>query len=366
MKNYLKEVNILRSLSALSIILLHVTSGYISQHPVAYLGNQITRYASPIFVVLSGLLLYHLEKRKTQSRYPLFLKKRVSKVAIPYVIWTVIYTTFTSRHAISTWDNEWWFSYGKILLDNIFTGKAFVHLYFVLIMMQFYILFPLLRRWMESHFRLILWGSFAVTLASVSAIYLHQLVIFTLPSLKVPYVALFPLWLFYFVLGMSFTLYHERWKEYLSAKKMLMFLLWGISFFLTLYDGKVTGTYWLSTTPSSMLYAIMSFFFFYAVIVSVMPTQHKSYTVIDWIATHSYLIYLVHPLCLNVVYRACIKYGNTMWLSGIKGMFLLLVFTLIATFGSVFIINKLPFYTILGGNSRKKTKTLDTQKMDVA
>lgn len=92
-----------------------------------------------------------------------------------------------------------------------------------------------------------------------------------------------------------------------------MGLLWITSFVALLYDGKLTGTYSISVKPTSIVYAVLSFLLIYIVVYKIrIPhfgwTQHlKKWS--EWVAKSSFLVYLVHPLCLNLLVKMSVWFG---------------------------------------------------------
>lgn len=100
MKQYSYELYLLRVIAALSIVAIHVTSGQIKISDTIFTWNQLVRFASGTFIILSGLLLYHIEKMRPSPSYSYFFKQRFSKLLIPYVIWTFVYTIYTMRNEI--------------------------------------------------------------------------------------------------------------------------------------------------------------------------------------------------------------------------------------------------------------------------
>lgn len=72
------------------------------------------RYAVPLFKIISGFLLYYSDLYKDRLNYMPFLKKRLNKVLIPYILWTIIYNLYYSRHSInSVFERESLLNLGK-------------------------------------------------------------------------------------------------------------------------------------------------------------------------------------------------------------------------------------------------------------
>ncbi|WEK54079.1 MAG: acyltransferase [Candidatus Cohnella colombiensis] len=161
-KGYLSELDIVRAFGIIGVLLIHATSSaVVSTDPyslefTAYASfNQLSRFAVPIFFLLSGLSLfynYH-EKPFTVKAVKIFYTKRIAKILLPFVLFSLLYyavvvyfrygytdlTQFTSH--FFTWD----------FVVKLLIGKTYAHLYFIFIIIQYYLLFPLLwfaiQRW---------------------------------------------------------------------------------------------------------------------------------------------------------------------------------------------------------------------------
>ena len=50
MKDRLQEFDIIRVIATFTVIGIHVTAAYVLTSPVGYLGNQLARFAVPMFI----------------------------------------------------------------------------------------------------------------------------------------------------------------------------------------------------------------------------------------------------------------------------------------------------------------------------
>ena len=152
-------LDIYRAIAILAVVTIHVTSYPFvrmqQQNPDSPITlfysfwNGISQFAVPSFVFLSGLvLLYNYgnrERRKSYSWIGAFYKKRLLFICIPYVIWSFIYFLMVQMHK----DGQPFASIGEFL-HNLLTGRNYEHLYYFIMLIQFYILFPLLLPVMRS------------------------------------------------------------------------------------------------------------------------------------------------------------------------------------------------------------------------
>lgn len=140
MKQYVKSIEFLRFFSISAVVLIHTTtrtleaSGFdLGQFSWTLFLNQIARFAVPLFFIISGYVLEVSNGDKID--YWNFIKKRFSKIFIPYVFWSLIYYYFVY--------NQNHDSLSKVLL----TGNASYQLYFIPTLCIFYLLFPLLHKY---------------------------------------------------------------------------------------------------------------------------------------------------------------------------------------------------------------------------
>lgn len=199
-----EDLDWVRTLSAASIVLLHTSSAFVSRYSrLAVLGvspallcNQITRFAVPVFFLLSGLGL-GLSKRPL--KLPDFWLHRIRKTGIPYVLWSLFYFLVYQRSEIA---ERTLFSNLYIFGHLLLTGGAASHLWFVPVLLQLYLLYPGIKHLMNRFPRSTLVLSFLITLISTLTIYIPLPFYGWFPSRLW---RLFPTWLFYFILGMTVT-----------------------------------------------------------------------------------------------------------------------------------------------------------------
>lgn len=119
--------------------------------------DQLARFCVPLFVLLSG---HGLGKRyATGCPAGEFLTRRATRIGAPYLIWSLLNLAAAVAIGMAAWDKPW----APALRDALhpgegeptwraavrwaLTGGADYHLYFLPIIAQCYLLFPLLRRW---------------------------------------------------------------------------------------------------------------------------------------------------------------------------------------------------------------------------
>ena len=85
------------------------------------------------------MLFYH--HRNTKPEYPRFIRKRFGDIYMPFVVWTLIYWL-----SVRIFTPAFWLA-GipdfRSLIRELFIPQTGYHLWFVIMVFQFYILFPL-------------------------------------------------------------------------------------------------------------------------------------------------------------------------------------------------------------------------------
>jgi surface polysaccharide O-acyltransferase-like enzyme len=143
----LYEIEFLHSAAFAAVVLQHILGAY-SRRGDSFVGVyelsgisvvfEIVRFAVPMFVFISGLLLcYNIDS----FRYPHFLAKRIRKIALPYLAWTVAYFLYNAD--LSGEVLSFPGSVGE-LAKMALTGSASYHLWYVVMIFQFILISPLL------------------------------------------------------------------------------------------------------------------------------------------------------------------------------------------------------------------------------
>lgn len=353
MRERLREIDFIRAYAALAVIAIHITGIFLYQSRLAYVWNQGMRFAVPIFIILSGLVMFQSEKSNKPFSVLSFWKKRLQKILVPYILWSLIFMLYGQRHELgNVLLNKTLFI--KDYINNILSGMACYHLYFILVILQIYLIYPILRYLYLKYPKLTFLTSFALTLCFQTLIYLSTVIKLRLPQTKLPFFMLFPVWIFFFVLGMSISKNIDKFKAVVQKKQILFIILWIISFGLLLVDSKITKTQEDSVRPSIIIYAIMSFVFFYILSIKYKNTQSIVGKILDFISEQSFLVYFSHVLVLKVSFSALyILDIGFLWESS-KYLAITYPLVTVLTLLLSYILSYTPITWLLGGvNTRK-------------
>lgn len=165
MTNY----DILRALACISIILLHISSVYYGKSIndykmtnrtwyLSYIINGLTRYAVPVFVMLSGAFQISNSKNKN---YQYYYKKIFLKVCLPTFFFGVMYSCYS-------------FIMGQkidCVLANFLKGNPYYHMWYLYMIFGLYFLTPFIIRILEN-VKISLIGAFMLCfIITISGIY---------------------------------------------------------------------------------------------------------------------------------------------------------------------------------------------------
>lgn len=167
---YLHQVSLFRILTFASVIGVHVLDRSGDPNSVTANGVMVLlHFPREAFFTLTGfVLMYQYADRSFAA--PHFWRRRFALVGIPYLIWSVFYWGYS---VITGIHQESIAGALRRLAIELLTGEAWYQLYFLLVSMQIYLLFPaLLRfvRWTAGHHRWVLGASALVQLGMLWAL----------------------------------------------------------------------------------------------------------------------------------------------------------------------------------------------------
>ena len=139
-----KLIDNLRGICMLGVIAIHAGSSIaVSASPnvhIYMLFEVLSRYSVPAFFFISGYGLFVSYNLYQKLDYIPYLKKRFKSVGLPYVVWSILYLLY---YQFVTPGSVGWSPFD--LFSTLFFGLASYHIYFMVILLWFYILFPCWR-----------------------------------------------------------------------------------------------------------------------------------------------------------------------------------------------------------------------------
>jgi peptidoglycan/LPS O-acetylase OafA/YrhL len=138
-RRHLDAVDVVRALTIALVIGVHTLSTLPQATDVSTGAFVIAFHVSrEVFLFLTALVLIHVYGRRP-VRWTVFWRRRYLCVAVPYATWTVVYLLLDGQRLdpLST--------FLAALAHDLISGASRYHLYFLLVTMQIYLCFPLLR-----------------------------------------------------------------------------------------------------------------------------------------------------------------------------------------------------------------------------
>ncbi len=210
----------LRLLSILAVLIIHGTSAWEDQFHSSHqfwsegfasvVWSQVARFCVPVFVILSGYGLavkYSKEGALPNGRMNLagaleFYRARLVRIGIPFFVWTIVFLAFAGRFG---WNADAGLAENlSAPLVAVVRALAFehadYHFYFFAVILECYLVFPILIRFQSFA----LWGALLVleiVLTSPSHLAFEMLGI-PVPRFPASFVVM---WAFHFYTGMLFA-----------------------------------------------------------------------------------------------------------------------------------------------------------------
>jgi peptidoglycan/LPS O-acetylase OafA/YrhL len=316
----LPEFDLLRSLAIIGVVIIHITAPldlYAHQGIFMYYLfvslHLAQRFCVPVFLIISGFFLTY--KIDCQQNPTLVLKKRLFRIIPPYLFWSLFFYFLDIALGERTFNL---FS----LLKDLLTGSAVGAYYFVILIIQFYILWWLLSKLKIWSYTKLLIISLGIQILITSYLYYYLFQIHYFPVIDLMY-RLIAAWSFYFVFGLFLGKNYENTKSFLQKIRVHLILLTCIFLLLSIVEFYIidglnllntinnqTGTiaakietaisYW---RISSQLYSVA----FFLLIISFHNTNFLSSGVTQIfkkISEYSFAIYLIHqPIIWKLFFR---------------------------------------------------------------
>lgn len=278
-------ITILNAFLCFCVIVIHILSEYMGKlltggwlYNITFVLNAMLSFSVPGFLFLSGMKLFGKYGGKPM-KVGAFYKGRLTKVYVPYLIAAVVYFLY---FYLRGWTALWNFP------ESVLLGTISAQLYYVVVAMQLYLLFPLLKLALEKKSVLTLLGALAVDVV------FHEWIAFPHSD------RFFGAYIFYFVLGM----YVAQHKSEDRIKRCAWGFFCGAVLFGSVY---IYGLYRYLTglTPKPVHETLYVFYVTFAVLflyrTSMWINEKKILRFAKMIGKGSYEIYLYHCLLLSVL-----------------------------------------------------------------
>ncbi|MEY8000365.1 acyltransferase [Clostridium sp. Mt-5] len=319
-KKRILGMDVIRAFSILAVIALHVSATvlyrctpYSATYNASFILNQLSRFCVPAFIVISGMgLTVNYKKGGSYSEY---IVKRFLRVVPQYILWCALYILIITKDFNIHED-----------INNIIYGNIFYHFYYVPLIIEFYIIFPFVYKFMNKRWWVLL--SFTVTIFFLMYTYYFKIVSpeeWFWDKKNLLY------WLFYFSLGGYIGKNIDNISERLNNHRVLVSVFFLITVFMAIY-GFISGNQFRGNVDYVTTFQRpVILFYSTAFILFVFSFKFKGgfiMKIIRYISDISYDIYLVQAGILYLYTQYYLnKYIHADNLSFEMSAFLITVFS---------------------------------------
>ncbi len=323
-----------RIYAALAVVSLHTVVPIVMSYgkiPMVHwwLGNIIdsaTRWAVPVFVMISGALL--LDPRKQDSPITLY-KKRLRRVGIPLLFWVEVYffyNHFSKGYPLSL----------QFFIDQVILGQSYEHLNFLFIVLGLYLITPglkeILKKIKQQHlfFMILLFLSIGIFWTETPST----------PTLFIPYIGYY---LAGFFLKNSTISY--KYRSFIPAVIVLSIssIAIGTYLFVSHTIENSNGLYFYYYLNPLVILLAICVFLMIRNRHTIFPTStFVPRSFILTVSSATFGIYLIHPLIQDIL-------GNMLGITSLSSPYIVLgvadviTLTLMLSFGITFVIKQIPY-----------------------
>jgi len=302
-------INNLRLIALYAVIILHCSSPLLGDYSKALVAdwwtanflNALTRFAVPVFVMITGALLLHREYEIGD-----FLKKRLTRVVVPFLFWSLVYVWYSWYNEEITFGRDTWVNIKQVL--HLLKYGSSYHLWYVYMLIGLYFFIPVISKFVrnasekEILYFLIIW----VAVMLITQPYLSRYN----PSVDMHYFAGFA---GYLVLG-HYLAFKDFNTKHLRLWMILLFVfsiaLIAIGSWLLIQYSKWPGTmFYEPVNPAAVMLSASIFVIVKLTVPKVSPIVTR---IRDFAGKYNYGIYLSHALVLyflddllGISYKLC-------------------------------------------------------------
>lgn len=279
------ELETLRGLAILGVVIIHVTApllflkieNYSLSYYLLLVINQSQRFCVPAFLIISGFLLsYKIENQSNPDRV---LKKRISKIIPPYLIWSAI--LYISKKHFDIKEFVW----------DILTGSVNYVYYFIILIIQFYLLWWVWAKY-NKFFSLKQFLFLSIAIQGIFTLY-NYLVIFGY-ALPLPLANRWIFgWIFYFVFGLFLGNNYSDYKKMIVKSRFWIISATIIFLFLSILESALINNFTQDISNAVSFFKLSSQGFALSSCLSVILLSKPS-IFLKKLAEFSFPIYLIH------------------------------------------------------------------------
>jgi surface polysaccharide O-acyltransferase-like enzyme len=308
--NYYSEINYLRGLAILSVISIHISDYFTEMTNINLLTkiymviDALSQAAVPAFIFVSGFVLYN--SYNANSKIVPFYVKKLKYILPPYIIFSAFYIIFDSKM------NNTPINFNLLdILNKYLTGGAYYHLWFFVLIISLYILFPFVLsifNYFKNKNKVTSFLAITFLVGVIGNSIFGEDYFFRNSTAFIGY-------LFYFVFGIfmksnyepnklkSFLRRHFLWIAPLLLTGTILiiknFLNESFSYDLLSFDSNYELIWTIFENAILTLY--YTIFITIMLYISIVLSKSEKMSIINTIGSYSFAIYLIHPVFLDSI-----------------------------------------------------------------
>lgn len=299
MKRKITEISVFEFFLCMFVILIHLLSEGVDTFPKwsfwSILFSSLTRlttFAVPAFIFTSSVKLFYKYGDTKHFPYPKFLWDRTRKICFPYILAVVVY------YAVFVWFLHLYEFDWEQLLHFLITGDISAQFYFIILIIQFYLLMPV---WIfMSRIKNKAFSFVCILLAFVITVFFRMYYPYTAAIHKI-----FPSYLLFWIIGMYVGLNYEAFERLIAQNKLVIYTAWLILAITHCVLSYMQFGGLIAYRMSSLIVVLFCFFscfgfYSYSKELTV-SLERRGKGLLTSISQASYDIYLIHCLIIIVM-----------------------------------------------------------------
>ncbi|MDR1210390.1 MAG: acyltransferase [Clostridiales bacterium] len=296
-------VTVMTGILSVIVVYSHVVSEAVTEYAkdsfqflFVFTTQHFSRVAVPCFIFLSAFKYFAKYSEKPVGfSYPRFALGRVRRVYLPYLLWVLIfYVYFVYAARYFPFD-------AADLARYAVTGDISAQLYFVVIIMQFYLLMPF---WRAVALGRKGWGWAAAFMAVSAAVTYAARLVFA----RVPYIdRIFAAYLLFWAAGMVCGVNHQRFFGILARRRAAVWIAFALvtAAHLGLTYANARGFFvYTASEAVHTAYGLFAAFFLLDLGVFLWPRLGAAAPAASLVSDSSYYVFLAHTLPIRIASAA--------------------------------------------------------------
>jgi len=334
MKEKIGEIQILRGFAILAVVLIHLFNLGLTNVKAGMNGywffqiaHSLFQFAVPCFILISSITLAYTNQQGIIN-YKRFYISKFKRLVIPFFMWTffflIVKFIFNLSPEVSKLYQLNSFVKGQLLsVDNwvqwLLFGKAYTHLYFMSIMIQFVIMAPMLLwlvRWITNKFKERSFAAvlYMAVLPQIAIYWINRLYIYS----RFKYTATMLIWYWcILILGLWIGLNYKKFVckisefKYWIISASVVFAIIYIWYRIAIIKGEPISTFYYQMIY--YLYVILASLSAFILSISMYDKRKVLSKYLNLIGRYSFGIYLMHPV-ITLIMSKIVKTSNVFFL----------------------------------------------------